>query len=104
MYYLLKHKSELDWELWETCDKNNGIDKQMITDNTFLLTLDGDVDFQPSAVHRLVDLMKTDKRVGSVCGRIHPLGKGTKAIRLYPPRSDEVTASPTLLHNNFVTA
>ena len=38
--------------------------------------LDGDVDFQPEAVIRLVDLMKLNPNVGATCGRIHPMGKG----------------------------
>ena len=50
--------------------------KQIIADNTFLLTLDGDVDFQPSAVQLLVDRMKKNDKVGAACGRIHPVGTG----------------------------
>lgn len=49
--------------------------------NTYLLTLDGDVDFHPIAVTRLIDLMKKNDHVGSVCGRIHPLGSGTYICR-----------------------
>ena len=45
-------------------------------DNTFILALDGDVEFKPDAVHKLVDLMKKDKKVGAACGRIHPVGTG----------------------------
>ena len=45
-------------------------------ENTFLLALDGDVDFQPEAVIRLVDRMKKNKGVGAACGRIHPTGSG----------------------------
>lgn len=45
-------------------------------ENTFLLALDGDVDFQPEAVIRLVDMMKKNKGVGAACGRIHPTGTG----------------------------
>ncbi|XP_033733062.1 uncharacterized protein LOC117322317 [Pecten maximus] len=44
--------------------------------NTFLLALDGDVDFTPGAVHMLMDKMKKNERVGAACGRIHPIGKG----------------------------
>lgn len=69
MYYLLGHKL---WEKIEDLPK-----KQLIAENTYILTLDGDVDFQPSAVHLLVDLMKKNKKVGSACGRIHPIGTGT---------------------------
>ncbi|KAL4234691.1 hypothetical protein ACF0H5_006332 [Mactra antiquata] len=44
--------------------------------NTFILTLDGDVDFKPSSVIRLLDRMKKNNQVGAVCGRIHPIGSG----------------------------
>jgi len=46
------------------------------TENTFLLSLDGDVDFRPDAVRLLVDRMKKNKKVGAACGRIHPIGSG----------------------------
>jgi hypothetical protein len=45
-------------------------------DNTFLLALDGDVDFTPGSVRILIDRMKKDQRVGAACGRIHPIGSG----------------------------
>ncbi|GFN96762.1 chitin synthase [Plakobranchus ocellatus] len=45
-------------------------------ENTFILTLDGDVDFKPEAVKLLVDRMKKNKKVAAVCGRIHPIGAG----------------------------
>uniref|UniRef100_A0AAU6PBV1 chitin synthase n=1 Tax=Osedax japonicus TaxID=385425 RepID=A0AAU6PBV1_9ANNE len=44
--------------------------------NTFMLALDGDVDFKPDAVRLLVDLLKKNKKVGAACGRIHPIGAG----------------------------
>ncbi|EJD73888.1 chitin synthase [Loa loa] len=50
--------------------------KVIISENTFILTLDGDVDFSPQCVHLLVDLMKKDRRLGAACGRIHPRGTG----------------------------
>ena len=49
-------------------------------DNTFILALDGDVDFQPLAVRLLVDLMKRDQDVGAACGRIHPIGSGSDLV------------------------
>ena len=48
--------------------------KEVLAENTYLLTLDGDIDFQPQAVAHLVDLMKKNKNVGAACGRIHPVG------------------------------
>jgi len=50
--------------------------KEIIAENTYILTLDGDIDFRPSAVKILVDLMKKDRDLGAACGRIHPVGSG----------------------------
>lgn len=50
--------------------------KMVIAQNTYLLALDGDIDFQPHAVHLLVGRMKIDPDLGAACGRIHPIGKG----------------------------
>ncbi|XP_052795778.1 chitin synthase chs-2-like [Mya arenaria] len=43
---------------------------------TFILTLDGDVDFEPKSVLRMMDRMKMNNRVAAFCGRIHPIGSG----------------------------
>ena len=71
MYYLLGYK------IMERPDLSSEA-KQTRADNTFLLALDGDIDFQPEAVLRLVDRMRrgTGKGVGAACGRIHPTGSG----------------------------
>uniref|UniRef100_A0A2C9K7F9 chitin synthase n=1 Tax=Biomphalaria glabrata TaxID=6526 RepID=A0A2C9K7F9_BIOGL len=45
-------------------------------ENTFILALDGDIDFQPPAVQILVDRMRKNPALGAACGRIHPLGSG----------------------------
>ncbi|KAL3098213.1 hypothetical protein niasHS_002049 [Heterodera schachtii] len=50
--------------------------RELLSENTFILTLDGDVDFQPDCVHLLVDLMRKNRRLGAACGRIHPRGSG----------------------------
>lgn len=68
MYYFLGHR------LMQKV-KNPAMAKKM-AENTFLLALDGDVDFQPSAVQILVDLMRRNSKVGAACGRIHPIGAG----------------------------
>ena len=68
MYYFL------GFDLWaHTSDPKR---KQVKADNTFLLALDGDVDFQPKAIQLLVDLMRKDEEMGAACGRIHPIGSG----------------------------
>ncbi len=45
-------------------------------ENTFILTLDGDVEFQPNAIRLMIDKIKENKKIGSVCGRVHPIGSG----------------------------
>ncbi|KAF5272147.1 hypothetical protein FQA39_LY01229 [Lamprigera yunnana] len=69
MYYLLGHR------LMEN-EKLSPKEKDVVAENTYLLALDGDIDFQPDAVRLLVDLMKKNKALGAACGRIHPLGSG----------------------------
>ncbi|CAK1549970.1 unnamed protein product [Leptosia nina] len=71
MYYLLGHRL-MDLPL--TVDR-----KEVIAENSYLLALDGDIDFKPSAVTLLIDLMKKDKNLGAACGRIHPVGSGFMA-------------------------
>lgn len=68
MYYLLGHRL---MELPISVDR-----KDVVAENTYLLTLDGDIDFQPNAVTLLVDLMKKNRNLGAACGRIHPIGSG----------------------------
>ncbi|KOB67596.1 Chitin synthase 2 [Operophtera brumata] len=53
--------------------------QEVIAENTYLLALDGDIDFKPEAVTLLVDLMKKDTNLGAACGRIHPMGSGFMA-------------------------
>ncbi|KAM3964831.1 chitin synthase chs-2 [Aphomia sociella] len=71
MYYFLGHRL---MDLPISIDR-----KEAIAENTYLLALDGDIDFQPSAVTLLIDLMKKDKNLGAACGRIHPVGSGFMA-------------------------
>lgn len=70
MYYFLGYKLSLL--------KQDDEEKKIIAQNTFILALDGDVDFQPRAVHLLIDRMKKNLKVGAACGRIHPIGNGNK--------------------------
>ncbi|XP_072906264.1 chitin synthase chs-2-like [Hemitrygon akajei] len=44
--------------------------------NTYILTLDGDIEFQPSAVTLLIDRLRRYPKVGAACGRVHPVGIG----------------------------
>ncbi|GFN76984.1 chitin synthase [Plakobranchus ocellatus] len=45
-------------------------------ENTFILTLDGDIDFKQQSVRLLLDRMMKNKKVAAVCGRVHPIGSG----------------------------
>lgn len=69
MYYLLGYKIETELD----CD---ALKKDKISENTFILALDGDINFRPDAVRMLVDLMRKNKNLGAACGRIHPIGSG----------------------------
>ncbi|KAI8122277.1 Chitin synthase 6 [Lucilia cuprina] len=69
MYYLLGFRI---MELESVSAKR----KAVIAENTFLLALDGDIDFQPQAVQLLIDRMKAIDELGAACGRIHPVGRG----------------------------
>lgn len=77
LYYLLTFKMN---EAREQVSKNNNkkLEESMkkFTSNTFILALDGDVDFKPEAVTLLLDRMKKNPLVGAACGRIHPIGAG----------------------------
>lgn len=74
MYYLLGFK---------LMDQPISVDrKEVIAERTFLLTLDGDIDFAPPAVALLVDLMKKNSNLGAACGRIHPVGSGTAPLQI----------------------
>ncbi|XP_061190012.1 chitin synthase chs-2-like [Saccostrea echinata] len=83
MYYLLGYRltTEIRNEIEKNAKKKK--DPENIDDyfkkkaeNTFLLALDGDVDFTPGSVRILIDRMRKDEKAGAACGRIHPIGSG----------------------------
>ena len=53
-----------------------GEGENLISDDTFLLALDGDIHFKPEAVTKLLDVMIKNENIGAACGRIHPTGSG----------------------------
>ncbi|KAJ8359919.1 hypothetical protein SKAU_G00164440 [Synaphobranchus kaupii] len=55
-------------------------------ENTYILALDGDIDFQPSSVMLLLDHLRLYPEVGAVSGRVHP--SGTVLIILVNDRYD----------------
>lgn len=68
MYYLLGHR---------IMDSHMSVeDKQFQADNTYLLAIDGDSKFEPSAVIKLLHMMNIKSDIGCACGRIHPIGEG----------------------------
>nr|AYU70919.1 chitin synthase 2 [Cryptolestes ferrugineus] len=72
MYYLLGYRLMANQEL-------EAEEISCIANNTYILALDGDIDFKPNAVMLLVDYMKRNRTVGAACGRIHPVGSGAMA-------------------------
>ena len=68
LYYLIGYKID-------TCQmKFNG--DEVTKENSFVLALDGDVDFEPEAVELVLDRMRRNKNVGACCNQIHPQGSG----------------------------
>jgi chitin synthase len=70
-------------------------------ENTYLLALDGDVDFHPEAVRLLVDRMKKNKKVGAACGRIHPIGSGKKLMLINPFSLPHTSQGPMVWYQKF---
>lgn len=77
MYYLLgwKLRGEVMNETMEA--------QHDIASRTFILALDGDSNFEPPSVLKLIDLMKRDEQIGATCGRIHPVGSGNILFCLF---------------------
>lgn len=76
LYYLLTFKMNEAKEEVKNNNQKLGDSMEKFTSNTFILALDGDVDFKPEAVTLLLDRMKKNPLVGAACGRIHPIGAG----------------------------
>ncbi|CAL1583627.1 unnamed protein product [Knipowitschia caucasica] len=79
LYYLLGFKLMTKYySRWKKGEVESSLkqDIQKEKHNTYLLALDGDTDFQPTAVVLLIDRLKMYPRVGAACGRIHPTGTG----------------------------
>nr|XP_046219980.1 LOW QUALITY PROTEIN: chitin synthase chs-2-like [Oncorhynchus gorbuscha] len=77
LYYILGWRlTRKYFEMFEQGEDERELRKKMMKDNTYLLALDGDTDFQPYAVMLLIDRLKLYPRVGAACGRIHPTGTG----------------------------
>ncbi|XP_066506270.1 chitin synthase 1 [Hoplias malabaricus] len=67
----------LDGQAYLLPNYGNDSKRKYISDeNVYILALDGDTDFHPSAVILLVDRLRMYGNVGAACGRIHPTGMG----------------------------
>ncbi|XP_069029899.1 chitin synthase 1 [Embiotoca jacksoni] len=67
----------MDGEIFLLPQETSDNKRKFISDeNTYILALDGDTDFQPKAVILLVDRLRMYENVGAACGRIHPTGMG----------------------------
>ena len=71
MYYFLGYELERKHRHGKMTEE----ERDNYASNTFLLALDGDVDFLPDSIVKVVDLAKRNKSIGAVCGRIHPTGE-----------------------------
>lgn len=80
LYYLLTFKMNEAKEEVKNNNQKLGDSMKKFTSNTFILALDGDVDFKPEAVTLLLDRMKKNPLVGAACGRIHPIGAGKSLL------------------------
>ena len=87
MYYFLgfklKENDGKEEKIIRNFGKNGKVEEEKMNveqdpsgKNTFLLALDGDVDFLPDAVIKVVDILEKNDGVGAACGRIHPTGGG----------------------------
>ncbi|XP_044753771.1 chitin synthase chs-2-like isoform X2 [Coccinella septempunctata] len=68
MYYLLGYRLVPEMKRGKASSKN-----------TYILALDGDIDFKPEAMHLLIEYMRKNNKLGAACGRIHPVGSGAIA-------------------------
>uniref|UniRef100_A0A673LIX1 chitin synthase n=1 Tax=Sinocyclocheilus rhinocerous TaxID=307959 RepID=A0A673LIX1_9TELE len=79
LYYILGWRLNRQYfEEFEAGKELDSLKERLKKDreNTYILALDGDTDFQPSAVMLLIDRLKLYPEVGAACGRIHPTGTG----------------------------
>ena len=58
------------------CNLKSNCTNKLEKEKTYILTTDGDVNFSPTAVDVLLDRLNMDAKVGSVSGRVYPVGEG----------------------------
>ena len=69
MKYILKH------HYYNIVSRNHNKASENMND-LFILTTDADIEFDSGSVVALLDILARDDKVGAVCARTHPLGKG----------------------------
>lgn len=69
MNYVINHRIQ---KSQRKLDKSNHLDEE----NTFILTTDADIDFSAESATVLLDSLASNKEVGAVCARTHPIGSG----------------------------
>ena len=68
LYYLI------GWKI-DACRLKS--DRKLVQkDKSFILALDGDVDFDPPAFELVLDRCLRNDKVAACCGQIHPTGSG----------------------------
>lgn len=74
MHYLLDHCSKVNTNMTQEGRTISEENKKYTykLENTFIMALDGDVEFKPEAVPHLLQRMRKYPDVGAACGRIHP--------------------------------
>ncbi|MGH0128417.1 UNVERIFIED_CONTAM: hypothetical protein FKN15_058311 [Acipenser sinensis] len=78
LYYLLGWKLTRKYLIRQDSEDHKILEQQLKKEkqNTYILALDGDMNFQPSALMLLIDRLRMYPTVGAACGRIHPTGFG----------------------------
>ena len=69
LYYLI------GWKL-DACELKNENGAVIKKDKSFILALDGDVDFRPDAFELVLNRCVRNDSVAACCGAIHPKGSG----------------------------
>ncbi|XP_071168512.1 chitin synthase chs-2-like [Mytilus edulis] len=72
----MKEKVKEDFESVQSIFERLPANLVQQAENTYVMALDGDVDFSPEALQLLIDRMKKNTKVGATCGRIKPGGSG----------------------------
>ncbi|KAL7669316.1 hypothetical protein ACOME3_009978 [Neoechinorhynchus agilis] len=77
MFYLLRYMCIFDSDRKESeWVEEDEVSTKSKLNKTYILAIDGDVDFQPESVEILVERMNKNHALGAACGQILPTGGG----------------------------